>query len=66
MLGLALQSYLRRTERDIEPVLDDARFVDRAGDARRLVLCSGKVFYDLLAHARDHDIDDVAIVEGYE
>jgi 2-oxoglutarate dehydrogenase E1 component len=30
--------------------------------ARRLVLCSGKVFYDLLAARREREIRDVAIV----
>ena len=45
-----------------ESVLDDPNFVDRAGDARRLVLCSGKVVFDLLAHARTAGIDDVAVV----
>ncbi|MFB6262162.1 MAG: 2-oxoglutarate dehydrogenase E1 component [Bradymonadaceae bacterium] len=29
---------------------------------RRVLLCSGKVYYDLLDHAREHEIDDVAIV----
>ncbi|HQT61823.1 MAG TPA: 2-oxoglutarate dehydrogenase E1 component, partial [Acidiphilium sp.] len=29
---------------------------------RRVVLCSGKVYYDLLAERRDRGIDDVAIV----
>ena len=28
---------------------------------RRLVLCSGKVYYDLLAYRREHGIKDVAI-----
>ncbi len=34
-----------------------------AGDkVRRLILCSGKVYWDLLAERRKHNIDDIAIV----
>lgn len=29
---------------------------------RRVILCGGKVYYDLVKHRRDHDITDVAIV----
>ncbi len=32
------------------------------GDARRVLLCTGKVYYDLLEHREAHGIDDVAIV----
>ena len=40
-------------------ILDDPLAPD---DPRRLVLCSGKVFYDLLARREERGIDDVAIV----
>ena len=42
-----------------QEILDDPLAPD---DPRRLVLCSGKVFYDLLAGREERDIDDVAIV----
>jgi 2-oxoglutarate dehydrogenase E1 component len=29
---------------------------------RRIVACSGKVYYDLLAYRREHQINDVAII----
>ena len=29
---------------------------------RRVVMCSGKVYYDLLQHRQEKEIDDVAIV----
>jgi 2-oxoglutarate dehydrogenase complex dehydrogenase (E1) component-like enzyme len=41
------------------PVIPDAVATEQA---RRVLLCSGKVFYDLDAHRRDNGIDDVAIV----
>ncbi len=42
-----------------QEILDDPLAPD---DPKRLVLCSGKVFYDLLAGREELDIDDVAIV----
>ncbi len=33
-----------------------------AGDARRVVLCCGKVYYDLVAHRREVGVRDVALV----
>ncbi len=38
--------------------------VDRlvAKNVRRVVVCSGKVYYDLLAYRREHKINDVAIL----
>ena len=42
-------------------VLDDTDELDR-GRVRRLVLCAGKVFYDLRAARRQRAIDDIAIV----
>ncbi|HEY0457859.1 MAG TPA: multifunctional oxoglutarate decarboxylase/oxoglutarate dehydrogenase thiamine pyrophosphate-binding subunit/dihydrolipoyllysine-residue succinyltransferase subunit [Pyrinomonadaceae bacterium] len=43
------------------PVLDDVRISDKA-KVRRIVLCSGKVFYDLDAGRTDSHDDRVAIV----
>ena len=48
------------------PTYDDPAFARtrQAGLAkvRRVLLCSGKVYYDLLAHQREHGVKDVAIV----
>lgn len=44
-------------------VLDDPMFAEsRVVDVRRVVFCSGKVFYDLTKHRAANDIDDVALV----
>lgn len=42
-------------------VLDETDDLDKA-NVRRVILCSGKVFYDLRAARREREIDDVAIV----
>jgi 2-oxoglutarate dehydrogenase E1 component/2-oxoglutarate decarboxylase len=44
-----------------QPVLDDPDGLDPAG-VRRVVLCAGKVFYDLLAARRKAEATDVALV----
>ena len=45
-----------------DPVIGEVRDNIDADDVRRVLLCSGKVYYDLTAYADEHDIDDVAIV----
>jgi 2-oxoglutarate dehydrogenase E1 component len=44
-----------------QPAIDDARITDR-GKIRRVVVCSGKVYYDLNAARDEAPRDDVAIV----
>ena len=41
-------------------VLDDPR-LDKPGDARRLLLCSGKAYYELDDHRQGAGLDDVAV-----
>jgi len=43
-----------------EPVVDDARCVDGREAVRRVVLCSGKVYYDLLAEREQRFGDDAS------
>jgi 2-oxoglutarate dehydrogenase E1 component len=42
-------------------VLDDPRATDRKDGIERLVLCSGKVYYDMEGHERRDDAESVAI-----
>ena len=42
-------------------MLDDPRASERADQVKRLVLCSGRVYYDLEGHERREAADDVAI-----
>lgn len=44
-----------------QPVIDDARINDRA-NIKRVVLCSGKVFYDLDASREESGVETVAVV----
>jgi len=43
------------------PVIDDASLVDRS-KVRRVVLCSGKVYYDMHAARQETPVEDVAVV----
>ena len=43
------------------PVIGDPDVQDRAA-VRRVILCSGKVYYDLLERKRDAGLEDVAII----
>jgi multifunctional 2-oxoglutarate metabolism enzyme len=44
-----------------ELVVDDPRSQDRKDRVERLVLCSGKIYYDIDGHERRDDADSVAI-----
>jgi len=41
---------------------DDAASLAKNGDVKRVVLCSGKVYYDLLQERRDRKLDDVTLL----
>ncbi len=43
------------------PVLDDVEAVDN-NKIERLLLCSGKIYYDLLEHQRHHQREEVALL----
>ncbi len=44
------------------PVLPEADELPSDSAVKRLVLCSGKIYYELLKERRDREIDDVALV----
>jgi len=46
------------------PVLPEAEEGIKAESCRRVLICSGKVYYDLLAARREREIDDIAIVRA--
>lgn len=45
-----------------QPVIDDPKFCNRKADVERLILCSGKVYYDLLTHDDYANIKKTAIL----
>lgn len=45
-----------------EPVLDDVKAAANAKNIKRVVLCSGKVYYDLFERREQQKRDDVALV----
>ncbi len=44
------------------PVIDEIDSEISPDKVKRLIMCSGKVYYDLLEHRREKELDDVAIV----
>ena len=50
------------TQGCFQPVLDDPVWSLRRGEVERVLLCSGKVYYDLMEYREDLDLSGVAIV----
>ena len=49
------------TDRNFQPLIGEIDSID-AKKVKRIVLCSGKVYFDLLEARREQDIKDIAIV----
>jgi len=47
---------------EFRPVIDDARFADERGNVERVLICSGKIYYDLIGHADYQKVARTAIV----
>jgi 2-oxoglutarate dehydrogenase E1 component len=58
---LAVSSLEELCDGSFQTVLPEVESLD-PDKVRRVVLCSGKVYYDLLQQRRDDEVDDVAIV----
>ena len=58
---LCVSSLREFTDTDFRPVLDEVEDLDRAR-VRRVLLCSGKVYFDLVEARTERNIRDVAIV----
>src|SRR5207253_8987603 len=54
-------SFPTRRSSDLHPVLDDPSLPAAREDVTRLVLCSGKLYYELIAHESRETLDQVAI-----
>jgi 2-oxoglutarate decarboxylase len=60
-LGAAASKLSELTSGGFQFVLDDPRAQDRKEEVRRLVLCSGKIYYDMDGHERRESATSVAI-----
>ncbi|MCO7223447.1 2-oxoglutarate dehydrogenase E1 component [Pleionea sp. CnH1-48] len=58
---LATSSIEELTNGKFEPIIDEIDSLDKS-KVKRVVMCSGKVFYDLLEKRRAEERDDVAII----
>ncbi|RYD38332.1 MAG: 2-oxoglutarate dehydrogenase E1 component [Verrucomicrobiaceae bacterium] len=45
-----------------QEVLPDLKIFNNPADVNRVVFCSGKVFYDLMAYRTEHNIENAAII----
>ncbi len=59
---LAVSSLAELSERRFQFVIPEIDAIDSPENVRRVVICSGKVYYDLLTERREHRENDVAIV----
>jgi len=59
---LAAAKLAELAEGTFQPVIDDQMALTHANDIRRLVLCTGKVAIELLAHKKRTQAEDLAIV----
>ena len=45
-----------------QEVLPDVKIFQNTNDVNRIIFCTGKVFYDLMAHRHDNGIENAAII----
>ncbi len=62
----ATSALLDLSDHGFQPVLPDSGAADRAGNITRLVLCTGKVYYDIEAHPRREAQSHVAVARVEE
>lgn len=58
---LAVSTLEELAEGEFLPVIDEIDDI-KADDVRRVIFCSGKVYYDLLQRRREQELKDVALV----
>ncbi|MBC7693219.1 MAG: 2-oxoglutarate dehydrogenase E1 component [Methylotenera sp.] len=50
------------SQRGFQEIIDDAAMKTSAGKVKRVLICSGKIYYELVTARAERKIDDVAIV----
>ncbi len=58
----AVSSLKELTEGSFKPIIEDNRFVHLKENINRIVLCCGKVYYDLLEKSNTKGIEDIALI----
>ncbi len=58
----AVSSMEELSNGSFKPIIDDERFIKTKSNIDRIVLCSGKVYYDLLKRSNDESITHVALI----
>jgi 2-oxoglutarate dehydrogenase E1 component len=58
----AVSTMKELTEGSFRPIIDEDRFKKSKDEITRVVLCSGKVYYDLLAKSNEENITDTALI----
>ena len=58
----AVSEFEDLTQGGFQHVLPEARESIKPEAVERVLVCSGKVYYDLLSHAQEHEIEDTAII----
>jgi len=58
----AISSMKELTEGNFHPIIDDVRFKQIKERANRVVMCSGKVYYDLLDKATTEKISNISLI----
>jgi 2-oxoglutarate dehydrogenase E1 component len=64
-LPVAASRLAELTDGEFQSVIDDAAVANAVGEVKRLVLCSGKVYYDLIAVPRGNEVAVVRVEELY-
>jgi 2-oxoglutarate dehydrogenase E1 component len=59
---LAVSKLSDFSEKDFQPVLGETEKLTADGKVKKVVLCSGKIYYELLQSRQENKIDDVALV----
>ncbi len=58
----AVSTMKELTQGNFHPIIDEDRFKKSKNKINRVVLCSGKVYYDLLAKSNEENIADTALI----
>ena len=58
----AISSMAELTDGHFRTIIEDERFIKQKENISRIVLCSGKVYYDLLDKANSEGIENVALI----